>query len=214
MDDFLVGSTFGRWTVVWPSGRKCVVVCQCGAQSKALRFDLKSGKSTMCRSCSYKLRIGVSNAACIRHGLSGGYMQTVWSDMKRRCYSAHRADYPRYGGRGIRVCDRWVLGEGAMSGLECFAADMGERPSEAHQLERKDNNGDYEPSNCVWAHRSQQDYNKRNTFLVFAQGKQLNLAEASKIAGIPKSVIWRRVRCGMSHDEACTRPVRQTRRSA
>ncbi len=63
-----------------------------------------------------------------RHGLSKTPIYKVWSDMIRRCTSPKATDYEIYGGRGIRVCERWLNGDGVSSGLELFAADMGPRP--------------------------------------------------------------------------------------
>lgn len=77
-----------------------------------------------------------------------------WRCMKERCYYDRHPWYDRYGGRGITVCDRW-LGYG--TGFANFLADMGPRPSANHSIDRHPNpNGNYEPSNCRWADKSQQ----------------------------------------------------------
>ena len=78
----------------------------------------------------------------------------VWLGMRNRCGNPHVKSYPDYGGRGIHVCDRWQL-------FENFFADMGPRPSSAHSINRINNNLGYEPSNCVWSTRSEQNRNKR-----------------------------------------------------
>jgi hypothetical protein len=97
-------------------------------------------------------------------GLKHGYAQTgmkhplytIWSAMKDRCHNPNNKQYADYGGRGITVCDRW------RNSFPNFLEDMGERP-EGLTLERSDNDGNYEPSNCVWETRKKQAENRRNT---------------------------------------------------
>ena len=77
--------------------------------------------------------------------------------MKRRCYTPTSGGYSIYGGRGIRVCDRW------RNSFEAFYADMGPRPSAKHSLDRIDVDGNYEPGNCRWATHGEQSWNRRQT---------------------------------------------------
>lgn len=116
----------------------------------------------------------------------------VWCAMKRRCENKAAKAYPDYGGRGIKVCDRW------RSSFAAFLADIGDRPSSTHTLERKNNDGDYEPGNVVWATHLQQGNNKRNNRLIRIDGTTQTLAEWARVAGITESGMRRRLKNGIT----------------
>jgi hypothetical protein len=92
-----------------------------------------------------------------RHGLSETPEYQVWVNMRSRCLRQTDPAFPSYGGRGIQICERWGL-------FENFLADMGTRPTKDHSLERVNNDGNYEPSNCKWATWLEQGRNRRGTY--------------------------------------------------
>ena len=89
------------------------------------------------------------------HGKSKHPLATIYYGMKYRCYTKKNKNYPHYGGRGIKVCQRWL------DSIDNFILDMGERPSPIHSLDRIDVNGDYCPENCRWATQKEQCMNQR-----------------------------------------------------
>lgn len=131
----------------------------------------------------------------IKHRMSkssGAYK--VWLKMRKRCQNPTAPHYDRYGGRGITVCERWQT-------FENFFADMGERP-EGLTIERIDNNGNYELGNCKWATHQEQCNNRESNVLITAHGKTLNVAQWAVIIGKHVSTVHRRLRQGLTGEQA------------
>jgi len=117
--------------------------------------------------------------------------------MLRRCHNPHCDNYANYGGRGITVCERWLT-------LEQFLEDMGTRPSSEHSIERRDNDGNYEPSNCYWATPKEQARNRRNNRMLTYNGRTLCVAEWAEELGIVPNRIHNRLQLGWSDEKIIT----------
>lgn len=123
-----------------------------------------------------------------------------WLCMWRRCTVASRWDFKFYGGRGVKICDRWRV-------FANFLADMGERPA-GTSLDRIDFDGNYEPDNCRWATRVQQQNNRRSNRLVTCGGVTATLAEWSRRTGLGRQLIAARLGYGWSPERALSQPIR------
>lgn len=159
----MTGKVIGRLTVIERAGAdkngqaKWLCSCECGNQSVVLGGNLRKGNTFSC-GCLHKENTGNMSR---KHGLSTTSSTSelkdeygIWVAMNSRCNNPKHNGYELYGGRGIKVCDRW-------SDVSLFLQDMGSRPSKSHSIDRIDVNGNYEPDNCRWATLSEQSRNKR-----------------------------------------------------
>lgn len=120
--------------------------------------------------------------------------------MKTRCYNINSPAYKNYGGRGIKVCDRWLGPDGFLN----FAADMGERPSNNCSLDRINNNGDYCPENCRWTDVVTQANNRRANKTLTFNGETLTEAEWARKIGVKYTTLHERIRRGIPVEKALT----------
>lgn len=141
-------------------------------------------------------------AAAYKHGHNySSPTYRSWKVMKNRCTREADNAWENYGGRGIKVCDKWLAFAG-------FLEDMGERP-ENTTLDRIDNNGNYEPGNCRWATVKEQSRNRRDNHIVEYNGMKMPLVDACSLSGLPYgTVICRINRYGWNENRALTQPVR------
>lgn len=138
------------------------------------------------------------------HGMNGTAEHTAWFGIKTRCYNKNYKYYDNYGGRGIKVCDRWL------ESFENFFEDMGRRPK-GHTIERIDNDGNYEPSNCRWATNEEQSRNKSTSINIKIKGTKKNIAEWCRDNNIPYGTAYNRIRSGWEPVRAVTTAPRKLR---
>lgn len=204
----LTDRTFDRWTVLAKGERTdyWTCRCQCGTVKDVSGRSLRKtgrGEAGGSRSCGcYKVE--VARALKTKHGLSHTPTWHVWWDMIARCYYPCNQNYERYGGRGIRVCARWMGDNGFVN----FYADMGERPAD-HSIDRTDNNGHYTPGNCTWQTRVAQMANTRRSHHLTLGDRTLTVIGWSRETGIPSGTILYRLKAGWTVEDALTTPVRE-----
>jgi len=158
---------------------------------------VKNNQGIFCsRYCKLKSQGGLSK----KHGMSFTREYNSWQSMKKRCYYEKCPSFPRYGGRGIKVCDRWL------ESFQNFYDDMGERPKNM-TLDRVDVNGWYTPENCKWSSPMDQSKNRECTQLYDIFNERLTLSEISRKYNIKFATLFSRYKRGMTFEEAVTKPV-------
>lgn len=192
------GERFGRLTVVseaprriYPTQTARVMLCKCdcGNVKEVKLAALRSGAARSC-GCIRK-ETALQNVQAARespwkeHGLSDTPEHHIWRAIKQRCTNPRNKAFQNYGGRGIQMCQAW------MESFEAFLADMGTRPAPGLTVERKNNNGHYEPNNCEWATYAKQTANRRCSIWIDVDGERLSATEFAVRTGTPYTTMYR-----------------------
>ena len=207
----LTGRKFGRLTVV---ERDCndhtnkyawwVCRCECGNYIVASSSSLNGGHTQSC-GCLFRETVIANNMKKRKHGMINSRIYNIWRSMKKRCLNPNHEAYPRYGGRGITVCDEW---KDDFQTFYDWAMTNGYQ--EGLTIDRIDVNGNYEPGNCRWATAKEQNNNTRNNRLLTHNGETHTMAEWADITGIGYDTLQSRLfKGGWTVEEALTKPVRR-----
>lgn len=203
----LTGKVFNRLTVLEYAGlgvqnqAKWKCACACGNEVTVYAISLKTENTKSCGCLNRELIR--SRKSRLTHGMRNSLEYGTWCSIKRRCYNPNQQNYERYGGRGIRMCDRWL------NSFENFYEDMGPKPTHNHTIERKDSSKDYSPDNCIWLPSRYQSKNRRTVIKIAHQGKEMILKDWSRELGIPYLTLYTRIqKLGWSHEKALTTPVK------
>lgn len=174
--------------------------CECGGLAVVQGKSLAKGTT---RSCGC-LRVESAKARRFSHGMSHTVMHVLWSGMVSRCTDKNHDGYKNYGARGIYVCERWS----GPQGFNNFIADMGDRPSKEHSIDRKDNSGPYSPENCRWATRLEQSLNTRRARVYEWGGERKTLRQWSISLGVNYDALRYRMDAGWPVQRAFTEPFK------
>lgn len=205
----MTGKKFHRWTVIGTgpfitgdgaSSYRCR--CSCGTVRYVRLQNLIRGASRSC-GCLQKEK---AKGRLTKHGesMENSPEYIAWRSMKSRCLIKSATGYRNYGGRGITVCNDWILS------YAIFLRDVGRRPTSGHSLERRDNNGNYEPGNVYWATKTEQSMNKRGVRLVTHNGVTKSISGWAEVFNLfPATLQYRLLVKKMSMEEAIRSPVRK-----
>lgn len=203
----ITGQKFNRLTAIkyshkqHPRNHYWLYKCDCGEEKIIRKNHVSSNKTLSCGCYSQDRKDNMKLTAVTRTPI-----YHIWENIKYRCNSSKNSAYKDYGGRGIRICERWMK-------FENFLEDMKERPSLEHSVDRIDNNGDYEPSNCRWATNKEQSRNTRKNRNFTIDGVTHCVTDWAKEKGLSNFLVFLRLRRGWSIEEAlniCAKKIKIT----
>jgi len=202
MTDF-IGQKFGHWTVIAcgetiRGSRYVLCECKCGKQRSVRVNVLEQSQSQSCGCLAAEL----TRQRNFRHGQYGTPEYRTWQRILARCGNPNYPHYEIYGGRGIKVCERWK------DSFTDFVTDMGQRPDGKYSIDRIDVDGDYEPSNCRWANIEQQQNNRRNNRSLTYNDETMTIAQWARRLNVSPERIRGRLEAGWSIENALTEPHR------
>jgi hypothetical protein len=186
-----LGTKIHSWTVIGQkietgSDPRILCRCDCGEIRHVMFYQLVKNKTFRCICCTRRLmNPNYKHGEARKEQRSREY--ECWARINARCYNPSVREYSRYGGRGIRVCDRW------RKSFSNFLADMGARPSIHHSIDRINNDGHYEPSNCRWATFREQQNNRRSNHRITWRGTTKTITEWTRYFGLTGRILYKRL---------------------
>lgn len=180
------------------NNKRAIFLCECG---KEFEYNIKAVKRKATGLCPICTKTYVKKINTV-HGKHSYPEYSIWIAMKKRCSNEKVHNFKNYGGKGIKVCDRWI------DSFDNFYEDMGPRPSKDHTIERIENDKDYGPSNCKWLHKLLQSENQTSNILLTFNNKTQNLRKWSKEMGISEWALRKRIKQNWDINKALTQPVK------
>ena len=202
----MTGKKFGKLTAIkymYSDKYGCahwLCRCDCGNEKIVNGKGLRCGDTKSC-GCA---KIERAKTMSTKHGLGKTRLHTIWLDMRSRCSKSYSINYERYGARGIEVCEEW---------LNDFVAFYSWAISNGYKknltIDRIDNNGNYEPSNCQWATIEEQSNNKRSSRWIEYKGERKTIAQWSVSLNISDKALRHRIDRGWPAERALTEPIHE-----
>lgn len=177
---------------------KCI--CDCGNTIIVSGNALLKGNT---KSCGCLTAEAIRKSKNKKHGMSNTRIFHCWSAMKDRCNNPNNKAYKNYGGRGITICPEW------MEFQPFYDWSMANGYADNLTIDRINVNGNYEPSNCQWITKKEQNNNKRNNHLIEYNGETKTIAQWAEIAGLKRRVLTQRISSGWDIEKAMNTPVRK-----
>lgn len=203
------GHIYGRFIVLsldasnQKKDARWICRCECGTIKSILAMTLSRGDS---KSCGCLLK-ELASIRATTHGQTKSMEHRSWDSMRQRCNNSKHHAFTNYGGRGIKICERWSI-------FENFLEDMGPRRSLKYSLDRINNDGNYEPENCRWATEAEQKLNRSDSHIIEFNGVKKNLCTWAKENGISFSALSQRLKAGWDFERAIKQPLRVISRHA
>lgn len=200
----ITGQRFNQLTVLHFAGRDVrgkllwCCECDCGTRIVARGTHVTTGNT---HSCKCKVL-----ALHTTHGETHSAEYRSWQNIKTRTSNPNNLHYHNYGGRGISMCPEWKRS------FSTFLADMGYMPGPGYTIERKDNDGNYEPKNCCWATRLEQAKNCRSNLLLTHKGQTKTAKDWARVVGLSPPTLYSRIRAGWTTERALETPAKKSRR--
>ncbi len=184
-------------------------ICDCGNETNTSASRLRSGHTKSCGCLRKEKAVLAQKQNCYIHGFRRTPFYKSWSSMKERCNNRNSIAFTNYGGRGIRVCERWLSFENFMQDMyESYQLHVQVFGLKNTTLERVDVNKNYNKQNCRWATNEEQSRNRRNNVLLTFNKKTQCMAAWADEVNIGASVIYKRLKRGWSVEKALTTPVK------
>lgn len=207
------GNKYGRLTILSFSNFKAEsngrrpywnCQCECGETVQRSSHSMKSGRTSSCGCLRREMTVkrNTTHGQAVRKQQTDEY--NTWCEIIKRTTNPKCSQYPDYGGRGIAMCPEW------RNSFESFLAEVGKKPSKLHSINRINNEKSYEPGNCCWSTRAEQNRNKRNNVMITHDGVTMCAADWCEKTKIKVPTFHSRLNRGWSFKKTITTPVRAT----